>query len=230
VHRRRLGFGRLLDGAAALAMAVALFLVFLVAPREAVMGDIQRVFYFHVSAAWVGYLALLVVFVAAVVYLLRGDWRWDGVALSSVEIGMVFITEGIVTGMFWAKATWGKPWVWEPRLTTSAVLWVIYAAYLLLRRAIEDPGRRARLSAVYGMLGFIAVPINFMAIRWWRTVHPLVFDSGGGHLAPAMLAVLIFCVVTFTLLYASLLIHRLHLEWMNEQAQYLRRQYGAQKE
>ena len=227
MRRRRLGFGDLLDGAAAAAVAIALFLVFLIAPREAVMGDIQRVFYFHVSAAWVGYLALLVVLIAAVAYLARGDWRWDGVAVSSVEIGMVFITEGIVTGMFWAKATWGKPWVWEPRLTTSAVLWVIYAAYLLLRRAIEDPGRRARLSAVYAMLGFIAVPINFMAIRWWRTMHPLVFDSGGGHLTPTMLAVLIFSVVTFTLLYASLLIHRLHLEWMSEQVRYLRRQQSA---
>lgn len=226
MRRRRLGFGVLLDGAAALAVAAALFLVFLVAPREAVMGDVQRVFYFHVAAAWVGYLALLVVFAAAVVYVLRGDWRWDGVALSSVEIGMVFITEGIVTGMFWAKATWGKPWVWEPRLTTSAVLWVIYAAYLLLRRAIEDPGRRARLSAVYGILGFIAVPINFMAIRWWRAVHPLVFDSGGAHLAPSMLAVLIFCAATFTVLYASLLVHRLRLEWMSEQVRHLR-QHGA---
>jgi len=208
-------------------MAVALFLVFLVAPREAVMGDIQRVFYFHVSAAWVGYLALLVVLVAAVAYLARGDRRWDGVAISSAEIGLVFVTEGIVTGMFWAKATWGKPWVWEPRLTTSAVLWVIYAAYLLLRRAIEDPGRRARLAAVYGILGFVAVPINFMAIRWWRTVHPLILTSSGGRLAPTMLAVLIFCVVAFTLLYASLLIHRLHLEWMSEQVQHLRRQRGA---
>jgi len=227
VHRRRFGVGDLLDGIAAAAVAVALFLVFLVAPREAVMGDIQRVFYFHVAAAWVGYLALLVVFAAAVVYLLRGDRRWDRVALSSVEIGMVFLTEGIVTGMFWAKATWGKPWVWEPRLTTSAVLWVIYAAYLLLRRSIEDPGRRARLSAVYGVLGFVAVPINFMAIRWWRAVHPLVFDSSGAHLAPLMLAVLIFCVVTFTLLYASLLLHRLRLEWMSEQVRHLRRQQGA---
>lgn len=227
MHRRRLGFGDRLDGAAAAAMAIALFLVFLVAPREATMGDIQRVFYFHVSAAWVGYLALLVVLVAAVAYLARGDWRWDGVAVSSVEIGMVFLTEGIVTGMFWAKATWGKPWVWEPRLTTSAILWVIYAAYLLLRQAIDDPGRRARLAAVYGVLGFVAVPINFMAIRWWRAVHPLIFDSGGSHLTPTMLAVLIFCVVTFTLLYASLLIHRLHLEWMSEQVQRLRRQLGA---
>lgn len=227
MRRGRLGFGSLLDGAAAAAMAVALILVFLVAPREAVMGDIQRVFYFHVSAAWVGYLALLVVLVAAVAYLARGDRRWDGVAVSSAEIGLVFVTEGIVTGMFWAKATWGKSWVWEPRLTTSAVLWVIYAAYLLLRRAIDDPERRARLSAVYGMLGFIAVPINFMAIRWWRTVHPLVLTGGGGRLDPTMLAVLIFCVAAFTLLYASLLIHRLHLEWMSEQVQHIRRQRGA---
>ncbi len=224
---RQFEFSGLLDGVAAGAMAVALVLVFLVAPREAVMGDIQRVFYFHVAAAWVGYLALLVVFIAAIVYLVRRDRRWDRVALSSVEIGMVFLTGGIVTGMFWAKATWGKPWVWEPRLTTSAVLWIIYAAYLLLRRAIEDQGQRAGLAAVYAVLGFVAVPINFMAIRWWRAVHPLVFDSSGAHLAPLMLFVLIFSVFTFTLLYASLLVHRLRLERMAEQVRALHRQQGA---
>ena len=157
--------GDLLNAVSAIAVAVALFLVFLVAPREAIMGDVQRVFYFHVSAAWTGYLALLVSFLASVLYLLRGERRWDRVALSSVEIGLVFITEGIITGSIWAKAVWGVWWTWDPRLTTSAVLWVIYASYLTLRRATEEKGRQARLAAVYGILGFVAVPVNFMAIR-----------------------------------------------------------------
>jgi len=187
------------------------------------MGDVQRVFYFHVSAAWTGYLALLVAFLASLLYLLRREGRWDGVALSSVEIGLIFVTEGIISGSIWAKATWGAWWTWDPRLTTSAVLWLIYASYLTLRQAIEGETRRARLAAVYSVVGFVAVPINFMAIRWWRTVHPVVFERAGCHLSPAMLATLIFCVATFTLLYFTLLSYRLRLQRMSEQLQQLRR-------
>jgi heme exporter protein C len=219
------GFARpgLLKGISAAAMAVALFVVFLVAPREAVMGDLQRIFYFHVSSAWVGYLALFVSLVGSVLFLSRRELRWDRLALCSVEIGLVFMTGAIITGSIWAKATWGVWWTWEPRLTTSAVLWAIYASYMTLRRAVEDRGRRARVAAVYGVLGFVSVPINFMAIRWWRTVHPLVFEGGGSNLSPAMLATLIFSVATFTLLYSTLLSFRLNLERMSEQIQQLTR-------
>jgi heme exporter protein C len=205
----------------AVAIGTALLLVFLVAPREAVMGDVQRIFYFHVPAAWVGYLALFVSFVASLLYLLRRESRWDRLALCSAEIGLVFITQGIITGSFWAKATWGVWWTWEPRLTTSAVLWAIYASYLTLRRALEEQDRRARVAAVYSVLGFVAVPINFMAIRWWRTVHPLVFEGGGSNLSPAMLRVLIFCIVAFTLFFFAVLSFRLRLEWTHEQVERL---------
>ena len=225
MDRIKLGFSGYLTMISALAMAAALFLVFLVAPREAVMGDIQRVFCFHVPAAWVGYLALFVAFVASLLFLVRKERRWDRVAVSSVEIGLVFITQGIITGSIWAKATWGVWWRWEPRLTTSAVLWAIYASYLTLRQATEDPSRRARLAAVYAVLGFVAVPVNFMAIRWWRTVHPLVFDSGGSHLAPVMLATLVFSIVTFTLLYFALLTYRVRLQRLSEQVQQLKRHW-----
>jgi heme exporter protein C len=207
----------------AVAMAAALFVVFLVVPREAVMGDLQRIFYFHVSCAWVGYLALLVGFVGSLLFLLQRKLRWDRLGLCAVELGLVFMTGAIITGSIWAKASWGVWWTWEPRLTTSAVLWAIYASYLTLRRALEDEGRRARVSAVYGVLGFVSVPINFMAIRWWRTVHPLVFEGGGANLSPAMLATLIVSVVTFTLLFATLLTYRLRLERMSALIQQLQR-------
>ena len=220
---KNLTFREVLSALSAIAIAVALYLVFLFAPREAVMGDVQRVFYFHVSAAWVGYLALLVAFVTSILYLLRRERRWDRLALSAVEIGLVFMTQGIITGSVWAKATWGVWWTWEPRLTTSAVLWLIYASYMVLRRAIEEKDRQARLAAVYSILGFVSVPINFMAIRWWRTVHPLVFDSGGSSLTPPMLATLIFCVITFTLLFLTLLSFRLGVERISEQVQQLKR-------
>jgi heme exporter protein C len=204
-------------------MAVALFVVFLVAPREAVMGDVQRIFYFHVSAAWVGYLALLVASVGSVLFLVRRQFRWDRLALCSIEIGLVFMTGAIITGSIWAKATWGLWWTWEPRLTTSAVLWAIYGSYMTFRHAVEDRDRRARVAAVYAMLGFTSVPINFMAIRWWRTLHPLVFDGGGSNLTPAMVVTLIISVATFTLLYSALLSYRLGLERLSEQVRQLMR-------
>jgi len=219
---RRLSVDGLLFAASALAFATALTLVFLIAPREAVMGDLQRIFYFHVSSAWTGYLALLTAFVASILLLTQGHQRWDRLAHSSAEIGLVFITGGIVTGSMWAKATWGVWWTWEPRLTTSAVLWIIYASYLTLRRVIEEPHRKSRVAAVYGVLGFLAVPINFMAIRWWRTVHPLVFDSEGSHLSPTMLFVLIFSVLTFSLLYAVLLAIRVRIESVHDRLEQLK--------
>jgi heme exporter protein C len=209
--------------ASAVCMAIALFVVFVAVPREPVMGDIQRVFYFHVPAAWTGYLALIVAFLASLLFLLRRESRCDRLALSSVEVGLIFVTEGIVTGSIWAKATWGVWWVWEPRLTTSAVLWLIYCSYLTLRRALEEESEAARLGAVYAMVGFAAVPVNFMAIRWWRAVHPLVFEGGGMNLAPPMVAALAFSVVTHSLLYVVLLRFRLRLQQLSEEVRQLQR-------
>ncbi len=212
----------ILNMLAALGIEVALVLVFLVAPREATMGDVQRIFYFHVPASWDGYLALMVTLVASMLYLVRREGRWDRLALCSAEIGLVFISAGIVSGAFWAKATWGVWWTWDPRLTTSAVLWVVYAAYLILRQALDDVGRRARLSAVYSVAAFVAVPLNFMAIRWWRAAHPVVLGTESGGLSPDMLAVLLFCLGAFTLVYIALLRARLSLESLAQRVERLK--------
>ena len=179
MDQKRFARSGALRAISAAAMAVALFVVFLVAPREAVMGDLQRIFYFHVSSAWVGYLALFVSLVGSVLFLTRRELRWDRLALCSVEIGLVFMTGAIITGSIWAKASWGVWWTWEPRLTTSAVLWAIYASYLTLRRALEDRGRRARVSAVYSLLGFVSVPINFKSCN--ISSSPIVRVSERSH-------------------------------------------------
>ncbi len=201
----------LLQVFAAGAIALALLMVFLVAPREATMGDVQRIFYFHVAASWTGYLALATTFVAGLLYLRRGERRWDLMSWASAEIGLLFITEGILTGSLWAKPIWGTWWTWDPRLTTSAVLWLAYAAYLLLRHAIEEEARRARFSAVYSILAFVSAPLNFMAIRWWRAMHPLVLSTSGVGMTPTMLITLVVSVVAFTLLYIALLSLRLRV-------------------
>jgi heme exporter protein C len=204
------------------AFAVALYLVLFYAPREAVMGDVQRVFYFHVAAGWVGALAFLVTAVAGVFVLLRGDHRWDQLALASVEIGVVFTFINIVTGSIWAKPVWNTWWTWDPRLVTATVMELIYLAYLMLRQGIEDPDRRARYAAVYGIVGFISVPLTFLSIRIFRTIHPVVVGSsdptaqGTFDMTPKMRLAFFFSLFTFTFVYITLLWHRLRLQQFKE--------------
>ena len=219
---KRFTIGDLLILAGAVASGIALFLVFLVAPREAVMGDLQRIFYFHVASSWTGYLALFVTFLSGLAYLRNRQTAWDAAGLASAEIGWMFITGGILTGSIWAKATWGLWWTWDPRLTTSAVLWLAYASYLILRQAMDEPSLRARVCAAYGIIAFVAVPLNFMAIRWWRAAHPLVLTSSGGGLSPSMLRIMVFSVCAFTLLYAALLFYRIRLERLRERVEQIR--------
>jgi len=210
-NRDILGF--VLAGLSAVAVLVALGMVFRYAPREATMGDVQRIFYFHVASAWVGFFAFFVTFLAGVGYLARGERRWDILALSSVEIGLTFITMTVVTGSLWAKPVWGAYWTWEPRLTISAVQLLIYIAYGMLRASIEGPERKARFAAVYGIVAFVTVPLSWFAIRWWRTIHPDVLTSGEGMaLTSRMGHTLLTSLAAFTLLYATLLRQRMRLE------------------
>ncbi len=211
----------LLTWASAIVIIVALFLVFVYAPTERIMGDVQRIFYFHVSTAWVGFFAFFVTLISSVAYLWKGARRWDILALSSVEVGVTFITMTIVTGSLWAKVAWNVWWTWDPRLTTSTILWLIYVSYLMLRNAIDEEARRARFAAVYGIVGFVSVPITFMAIRWWRTIHPVIFESQGFNLTAPMLTTLLFCIGAFTLLYFTLLVHRVRLEQLADMVRWL---------
>ena len=212
-----------------LGMLISLYMVFVFAPTERMMGDVQRIFYFHVSTAWVGMLAFLVVFIASIAFLRSQKREWDRLALSSAEIGVVFMTMALVTGSLWAKPTWNTWWTWDPRLTTSAILWTIYVVYLVLRGAIEEPMQRARLSAIFGIIGFIDVPIVFMAIRWWRTIHPVVFDSEGFYLNGRMLLTFVVCLITFTLLYVTLLVQRYRVEALTDAVRQLKQQLEEQE-
>jgi heme exporter protein C len=205
--------GLVLAGISGLAVLVALGMVFLYAPREATMGDVQRIFYFHVASAWVGFFAFFVTFLAGIGYLAQGQRRWDILALSSVEIGLTFITMTVVTGALWARPVWGTYWTWEPRLTISAVQLLIYVAYLMLRAAIDSPERRARFAAVYGVVAFVTVPLSWFAIRWWRTIHPDILTGGEGMATTSrMIHALLVSLAAFTLLYATLLRQRVRLE------------------
>jgi len=189
----------------------ALWMVFGYAPREATMGDVQRIFYFHVASAWVGFFGFFVTFVASTVYLVREERRWDILAASSAEIGLAFITMTLLTGMLWARPVWGVYWTWEPRLTISAVQWLLYVAYVMLRGSVTSPEREARFAAVYGIMAFVTVPLSWFAIRWWRTIHPQVVSGEGMAITPRMVQTLLTSIGVFTLVYVTLLRQRIRL-------------------
>jgi len=205
--------GLLLSGFSTVAVLIALGMAFLYAPREMTMGEVQRIFYFHVASAWVGFFAFFVTFLAGIGYLVRGERRWDILALSSVEIGLTFIAMTVITGSLWARPAWGTYWTWEPRLTISAVQLLIYIAYSMLRASIDSPERKARFAAVYGIVAFVTVPLSWFAIRWWRTVHPDILTSGEGMaITSRMMHTLLTSLTAFTLLYATILRQRMRLE------------------
>ena len=212
----------LLNAITALAVLVALYLALIRAPAPANVDTeaqryAQRIIYFHIPHAWVGFLAFLVTLVGSVLYLWRGERRWDILASSSVEVGVAFMTAVIITGSIWAKPAWNTWWTWDPRLTTSTITWLIYLSYLMLRSALDDPARRARFAAVYGVVGFISVPITFFAIRWWRTIHPVLFDASNMGLSPNMRFPFFFSLATFTLLYFVILIQRVRVELLADE-------------
>jgi heme exporter protein C len=209
---------KILSWVTAVLFVIALYLTLVYAPREAVMGDVQRVFYFHVAAGWVGALAFLVAFMAGIVYLVKKDFRWDDLALSSVEIGIVFTFINIVTGSIWARPIWNTWWTWDPRLVTATIMLLAYLAYILLRQGIEDPDRRARFGAVYSIIAFLSVPLTFLSIRLFRTIHPVVIGSGDPtatgsfDMTPEMRTAFFFSLLTFTFVYITLVWYRVRLE------------------
>ena len=189
----------------------ALYLIFLYVPTEESMGIVQRIFYFHVPVAWLAFLAFFIVFLGSIFYLWKRESKWDVIASSSAEVGIVFTTLVLLTGSIWAKPIWGVWWTWEPRLTTALVLWLIYIAYLLVRSFAAEESRGARFAAVVGIVGFIDVPIVALTITLWRTQHPgpVIFQGG---LAPPMLLTLLVCLAAFTTLYSLLLIQRVSMK------------------
>jgi heme exporter protein C len=193
--------------ATTLGLTVLLVGALLWAPTDRRQGDVQRIFYIHVPAAWIGMLAFGVVFVASIAYLVTRRARWDRLAASSAEVGVVFTTGVMLTGPLWGRAVWGVYWDWDPRLTSFFVLWLLYLTYLLLRSYIDEPTRRARYSAVLGIVAFLDVPLVYLSVRWWRSLHPgpVVTNPAGPQLPGSMLAVLLVGIVAFTLLYLLLL-------------------------
>jgi heme exporter protein C len=207
----------ILDVVTVILLVIATGMVFFYAPLEAVMGQVQRVFYFHVAAGWVGMLSFLAAAIAGVAYLRTSNRHWDILGLAAVEIGWVFSFINVVTGAIWARPIWNTWWTWDPRLTTATIMLLIYAAYLMLRAGIDDPNRRARFGAVYTILGFLSVPLTFFSARLFRTIHPVVIGTnqpgaeGAFDMTPLMLQTFLFSLLTFSFIFAVLLWHRVRV-------------------
>jgi heme exporter protein C len=206
-----------LGAAAGTAIAISLVLIFFVArtAQAAMGGQLQRIFYLHVPAAWVAYLAFGIVFLASIAYLRTNDRRWDTLAHSSAEIGVLFLALVLITGPIWAHPVWGTWWQWDARLTSTLVTWLTYVGYLFIRNLTVEPRRAGRLAAVIGIVGLVNIPIVHFSVYWWRTLHPSgptpsnpVANSGLG--APELTA-FFMSLAAFTLLFAWLLSMRTRL-------------------
>lgn len=198
---------KLLGILALVAMLIGSYVGLAVVPADAAQGNVQRLMYVHVPAAWLAFLAFFVVFVMSVLYLIQRDERWDRVAASSAEIGVVFTVVTLLLGMMWGKPTWGVYWTWDPRLTTTAILLSIYVGYGALRSFADDAEKRARWSAIVGVIGFANVPIVYMSVTWWRTLHQP--PSSPRSVAPDILWTLMLNLAAFTLVYLYLMVRRI---------------------
>jgi heme exporter protein C len=211
----------------ALTIFIQLYMVFLYAPTEKYMGHVQRLMYFHVPSAFAGFTAFGIVFGASILYLYTKNKRWDQIAYASGEIGVLFTTLVLVTGSLWARPVWNAWWVWEdPRLVTALILWFMYVAYLMIRSSVEGDERRRKFAAVFGIIGFINVPLVYFSVKWWRTIHPKVIDEQGVHMPPEMTQTLFFGIFAFLLLFFTLLWYRTAFEMAREKIAILKRERG----
>jgi len=193
----------------------------------------QKIFYFHMPSAWASYLAFGVTLLASVVYLRTRNQKYDHWAHSSVEIGVVFATIAILTGPIWAKQEWGVYWRWDDtKLVTTFILWLVYIGYLSLRAAIAEPSTKARISAVYGILGFITVPMSFLSARvapLLQSSHPEVIASSTGSLSVEAGLTVGIAVIAFTLLFITMLIKRVEIAESEEEIEELKRKIGGEE-
>ena len=204
---------RILGRLTIVGLAVTALLSLAIAPPDAVQGEVQRLMYLHVPSAWLAYQAFFVVFIGSIAYLKTKNRRWDDLALASAEIGVLFTVLTIVLGSLWARPTWGTWWTWDPRLTTTVVLLMIYVSYLAVRRMSKELQRGRKWAAVLGIVGFIDVPIIHLSVVWWRTIHQQasVIRPDGPTMAPVMLWTLLTAFVACLILYTYLLVVRMRV-------------------
>jgi heme exporter protein C len=219
---------KVLDILSIILLAISTYLALVYAPTERVMGDVQRVFYFHIGTAWTALLGFILAAVFSVIYLVTKDLKWDRLQVASIEVSLVFFLITIVLGSIWARPAWNTWWTWDPRLTTAAVTELIYVAYFMLRQGIDDPDKRARFGAVYALVGGLSAPITFFAIRLFRTIHPVVIGGtnpeadGGFSMTADMRVAFFFALFAFTIIFVDLFWNRIRLGDLQEKVEQLK--------
>ena len=207
IRRSLLRDALLISGA--VLMAFTLYLVYFWVPTEQNLGVSQRIFYFHVPLGWIGMVSIIVVMVASILHLATGHQKWDDLAYSTAELGVIYASLILVTGAIWGKPVWGVWWTWDPKLTTTLILWFIYVGYLMVRAYGPAGGQGKRFASVIALIGAIDAPIIYKATDWWRSAHP--DNNIPSDLDGRMLLTLLVSVVTFTVIYIYLLIERYSL-------------------
>ena len=193
-------------------------------PQEVNQGAIFKIIFFHVPMAVTAMAAAAVALVASVLFLITRDFRYDALAVSVTEVGLAFLAANLVTGSIWARIIWGQWWAWDARLTSALVCWILYATYLMPRRAVEEPTQRATFAAVWSIFSFIDVPIVIFSIKWWRTLHPQpVFWGGSGSFPPDWLGVFLWNMLAMVLLAIVMTVVRARQENAQRELDSLRR-------
>src|SRR5579871_6313605 len=192
-------------------------------PPEAAQGAIFKIIFFHVPAAWTAMVAAGTALVSSILFLMKKDFKYDAISVAVTEVGLAFLAANLVTGSIWGRIIWGIWWTWDVRLTSALVCWLLYAGYLMLRRAIEEPTQRARIAAVFNIFAFADVPIVFFSIKWWRTQHPQPVFWGGGSIDPAMRITAVLNLVALVLLAVVLSLIRLRQEEVQREIDSMRR-------
>ena len=206
----------------------AIAAIFIFVPTEKTEGPIQRIMYLHIPSAWLAFFAFFIVFISSILFLWKKEREWDIYAHASAEIGVIFCSLVLITGPIWAKPIWGTWWVWDARLTSTLILWLIYVAYLMLRSQTEAGSMRARYAAVLGIVGFLNIPFIHFSVLWWRTFHPqpkvISAEGFGKGMETSMLTTLGVSLCAFTLLYFLLMGQRIRLEKLKDEVDRLKRQ------
>jgi len=190
---------------AAVALATAQWFIWVYAPVEETMGVVQKIFYVHLPMSIWAMASFLVVFVCSVMVLVKKDDKWDRLAGAACELGVLFAGLALVTGSIWGKPIWNVWWTWDPRLTTTLIMWFVYAAYLILRQSGVGGERGPVVRAALGVVAFLDVPLVFFSARKWRSIHPTVFGAQGGGLEPEMLTAILVSLAAMGIFWAALL-------------------------
>jgi heme exporter protein C len=209
------------------AMIIGLYMALIWAPNEAQQGTPYRIIYFHVPMGILSYLSAYLLGFAGILYLIKRDLKYDRFAVATGELGVLVSACSLISGSIWAKPIWGVWWAWDPRLILQLMLGLFFVAYFMLRAYLPDRERRAKLAAVFGVLGMIDVPFNYYSIEWWRTQHPQPVFRGEGSIDPDMRLTAYVCALALTLLYSYLLHRRMAIARVEEEVAWLEHEVYA---